>query len=135
MKEHNYNPMHPYLGKLAGIKELGTDIRLFQIELADEAGKEAFADYRPGQFGFVSAFGEGEAPFGITSIPAQDGSLEFAIHRHPHGKTTGGLHNLSVGDPIGVRVRWGITSPWKILRGRTSLFWAVELAARLSARS
>ena len=118
MNENNHHSMRPYLGKLAGAKELGTDIRLFQIELMDEVGKEAFANYKPGQFGFVSAFGEGEAPFGITSIPTQGGLLEFAIHRHPHGKTTNGLHNLSVGDPIGVRGPLGNNFPMENIKGK-----------------
>jgi len=116
----NGNPsaMRPYLGRLAGIKELGTDIRLFQIELQEPAGKAAFANYRPGQFGFVSAFGAGEAPFGITSIPAQGELLEFAIHRHPYGKTTNGLHSLDVGDLLGVRGPLGNWFPMDEIKGK-----------------
>lgn len=103
MSDNGSNPMRPYVGRLAGIKELATEIRLFQIELQEPAGKAAFANYRPGQFAFVSAFGSGEAPFGITSIPGRGDLLEFAVQRHPHGKTTNGLHRLDVGDPVGVR--------------------------------
>ncbi len=114
----NGNPMRPYLGKLVGMRDLATEIRLFQIQLQEPAGKEAFADYRPGQFAFVSAFGSGEAPFGITSIPAQGELLEFAIQRHPYGKTTNGLHSLNVGDPVGVRGPLGNWFPMDGIKGK-----------------
>ena len=112
------NPMRPFTGRLAGVRELATDIKLFQIEIQDPAGKSAFAHYEPGQFAFVTAFGSGEAPFGITSIPAQGEFLEFAIHRHPHGKTTNGLHNLNLGDPVGVRGPLGNCFPMDDLKGK-----------------
>jgi sulfhydrogenase subunit gamma (sulfur reductase) len=118
MKANGKNPMRPYVGRLAGMRELATDIKLFQIELKEPAGKAAFADYKPGQFAFVSVFGSGEAPFGITSIPAQGELLEFAIHRHPHGKTTNGLHSLKVGDPVGVRGPLGNCFPMEDIRGK-----------------
>ncbi len=118
MSGNGHNPMRPYLGRLAGIREMATDIRLFQIELTEPAGKQAFTDYRPGQFAFVSAFGAGEAPFGITSIPAQGELLEFAIHRHPHGRTTSGLHSLNVGDPVGVRGPLGNWFPMDEIKGK-----------------
>ncbi len=118
MEELLINPMRPYVGRLAGVRTLATDIKLFQIELKDAAGKAAFAHYEPGQFAFVTAFGAGEAPFGITSIPAQGEFLEFAIHRHPHGKTTNGLHSLNIGDPIGVRGPLGNCFPMDDLKGK-----------------
>jgi sulfhydrogenase subunit gamma (sulfur reductase) len=118
MSADGKNPMRPHIARLAGMRELATDIRLFQIELKEPAGKAAFADYRPGQFAFVSAFGDGEAPFGITSIPAQGEMLEFAIHRHPHGKTTNGLHSLKVGDPVGVRGPLGNCFPMEEIAGK-----------------
>jgi sulfhydrogenase subunit gamma (sulfur reductase) len=114
----NGNPMRPYLGKLVGMRDLATEIKLFQIQLLGPAGKEAFADYKPGQFAFVSAFGSGEAPFGITSIPAHGELLEFAIQRHPHGKTTNGLHSLDVGDPVGVRGPLGNWFPMDDIKGK-----------------
>ena len=118
MAELQINPMRPYTGRLAGVRDLATDIKLFQIEIQDPAGKRAFAHYEPGQFAFVTAFGSGEAPFGITSIPAQGEFLEFAIHRHPHGKTTNGLHSLNVGDPLGVRGPLGNCFPMDDLKGK-----------------
>jgi sulfhydrogenase subunit gamma (sulfur reductase) len=94
------NPLKPYLGKLVGIKDIATNHKLFQIELTEPEGQTAFADYRPGQFAFVSAFGAGEAPFGITSTPARGGNVvEFAVNALGH--VTNSMHTLEVGDPVG----------------------------------
>ena len=118
MSNDGTNPMRPFLGVLAGIKELAADIRLFQIELQEATGRAAFADYMPGQFAFVSSFGAGEAPFGITSIPGRGELLEFAIHRHPHGKTTNSLHSLKLRDPVGVRGPLGNWFPIDEIKGK-----------------
>jgi sulfhydrogenase subunit gamma (sulfur reductase) len=60
------NPMLPYLGEISEVKDLATEIKLFRVRMLNGGG-EAFAEYRPGQFAFVSAFGYGEAPFGIAN--------------------------------------------------------------------
>ncbi|MGD2142983.1 MAG: FAD/NAD(P)-binding protein [Anaerolineae bacterium] len=101
MTANTANPMRPYRGRLFDVEDLATDIKLFQIELTDPEGREAFADYRPGQFAFVSAFGAGEAPFGITSTPGRGSTLEFAVNALGHVTDT--LHDLEEGDPVGVR--------------------------------
>jgi NAD(P)H-flavin reductase len=110
------NPMRPYLGKLVGTKMLGTDIKLFQIELTEAAGKEQFARYRPGQFAFVSALGVGEAPFGIASIPQRGDLLEFGIAKL--GSVTGALHSLEIGEMVGVRGPLGNWFPMDEIRGK-----------------
>src|SRR4030067_2971147 len=77
----NSNPMLPYLGRLVEVKDIATEIKLFRIEMLN-GGAEAFHSYKPGQFAFVSAFGVGEAPFGIANIPKNGGDvLEFALNR------------------------------------------------------
>jgi sulfhydrogenase subunit gamma (sulfur reductase) len=95
------DPMVPHLGRLVGKKNLGTDIKLFQIEMVEPVGKACFADYRPGQFAFVSALGIGEAPFGLTSTPSNGGTLEFGVAKV--GSVTEALHSLKVGEIVGVR--------------------------------
>jgi sulfhydrogenase subunit gamma (sulfur reductase) len=95
------SPMRPFLGRLIGSEDLATDIKLFRIELLEPEGQAAFADYRPGQFAFVSALGVGEAPFGITSIPSRGEVLEFGVHKL--GGVTTALHETEVGEVLGVR--------------------------------
>ncbi len=62
----NENSMLPYLGKLVEVRDLAAEIKLFRVEMLNGGGK-AFQSFQPGQFAFVSAFGLGEAPFGIAN--------------------------------------------------------------------
>jgi sulfhydrogenase subunit gamma (sulfur reductase) len=110
------SPMRPDLGRLVGVKDLATDIKLFQIELTEPAGKAHFVDYRPGQFAFVSALGVGEAPFGITSIPSRGQVLEFGINKL--GGVTTALHELDVGEMVGVRGPLGNWFPLEEIKGK-----------------
>jgi NAD(P)H-flavin reductase len=110
------NPMLPYLGKLIEVKDIATEIKLFRVEMQNGGG-EAFSNYLPGQFAFVSAFGVGEAPFGIANIP-QNGShvLDFAINRL--GSVTTELHELGAGDMVGVRGPMGNGFPMDKFKGK-----------------
>ncbi len=108
--------MRPFLGQLVGKDQLATGIKLFRIELTEPAGKAAFADYRPGQFAFVSALGVGEAPFGITSIPLRGDALEFGINNLGH--VTDALHNLEIGEILGVRGPLGNCFPMDGMKGK-----------------
>lgn len=110
------NPMLPYLGKLIEVKDIATEIKLFRVEMLN-GGSEAFHDYKPGQFAFVSAFGVGEAPFGIANIPKNgSGTLDFAINRL--GSVTTDLHELGVGDMVGVRGPMGNGFPMEKFIGK-----------------
>jgi NAD(P)H-flavin reductase len=110
------NPMLPYLGKLVEVKDIATEIKLFRVEMLNGGGK-AFHDYKPGQFAFVSAFGVGEAPFGIANIPNNgDATLDFAINRL--GSVTTDLHELGVGDTVGVRGPMGNGFPMEKFKGK-----------------
>ena len=110
------NPLLPYLGKLIEVRDIATEIKMFRVEMLN-GGSEAFHDYKPGQFAFVSAFGVGEAPFGIANIP-QNGSatLDFAINRL--GSVTTDLHELGVGDMVGVRGPMGNGFPMDKFKGK-----------------
>jgi anaerobic sulfite reductase subunit B len=110
------NPLVPYLGKLIEVKDIATEIKMFRVEMLN-GGSEAFHNYKPGQFAFVSAFGVGEAPFGIANIP-QNGSatLDFAINRL--GSVTTDLHELGVGDMVGVRGPLGNGFPMEKFKGK-----------------
>jgi sulfhydrogenase subunit gamma (sulfur reductase) len=110
------NPMLPYLGKLVEVKDIATEIKLFRVEMLNGGGK-AFHDYKPGQFAFVSAFGVGEAPFGIANIPNNgDATLDFAVNRL--GSVTTDLHELGVGDMVGVRGPMGNGFPMDKFKGK-----------------
>lgn len=112
----NSNPMLPYLGKLVEVKDIATEIKLFRVEMLNGGG-EAFRTYTPGQFAFVSAFGVGEAPFGIANTPHDGGNvLDFAINRL--GSVTTELHELGVGDMVGIRGPMGNGFPMEKFKGK-----------------
>ncbi len=122
MSNNGANPMKPYLGKLAEVKDLATGIKLFRVELTEPEGQAAFADYRPGQFAFLSAFGAGEAAIGIAGTPARGPVLDFAVQALGHVTDT--LHGLEAGDPVGVRGPMGNWFPMEDLRGRNVVILA-----------
>ena len=111
----NQNPMKPYLGKLVAVKDLATEIKLFRIEMMN-GGNEAFCSYQPGQFAFVSAFGFGEAPFGIANTCQRGPYVDFAVNRL--GSVTTGLHELGEGDIVGVRGPLGNWFPMDAFKGK-----------------
>ncbi len=109
------NPMRPELATLAGVKDLADDIKLFQVQL--NGGATSAWDYEPGQFAFLSAFGVGEAPFGLASTRGRGGALlEFAVNRV--GTVTSALHNLEPGATLGVRGPLGNSFPLEKMKGK-----------------
>ena len=95
MENSSHNPMLPYEGRLVEVQDMAPEIKLFRVELRN-GGVDAFQDYQPGQFVFVSAFGVGEAPFGIAGTPQRGKPIEFAVQRH--GAVTTEMHELGEGD-------------------------------------
>jgi sulfhydrogenase subunit gamma (sulfur reductase) len=110
-----HNSMKPHLGILTGVKDLASGIKLFQVELNDDAVRERF-DYAPGQFAFLSAFGVGEAPFGLASVPRRSQALEFAIMEV--GTVTSALHRMETGEIVGVRGPLGNCFPMDEFKGK-----------------
>ena len=98
------SPFIPYLATLKTATNLTPDIKLLSVELEDPNIRSSF-DYKPGQFALLSAFGEGEAPFGIVSLSLQRDGLEFAVRRI--GTVTRALQELEPGDTLGVRGPFG----------------------------
>lgn len=111
----NENPMRPYLGQLIQVRDLASEIKFFRVELKN-GGSEAFQTSRPGQFAFISAFGLGEAPFGIANIPERGPAVDFAVARL--GSVTTGLHELGEGDVVGLRGPLGNWFPMDKFKGK-----------------
>lgn len=109
------NPFVPHLATIKDTIDLTPDIKLYNLELVDPAVRESF-DYHPGQFAFLSAFGIGEAPFGISSVAYRKSGVEFAVRRI--GTVTNALHELEVGAEVGVRGPFGNYFPLEDYRGK-----------------
>jgi NAD(P)H-flavin reductase len=108
------NALKPFLSQLIEVQDVGPEIKFFRLEMMD-GGKEAFKSFQPGQFAFVSAFGVGEAPFGIANIPTRENTIDFVIQRH--GAVTTELHEMDSGDIIGVRGPLGNWFPMENFTG------------------
>jgi sulfhydrogenase subunit gamma (sulfur reductase) len=109
------SPFIPYIATLKTATQLTPDIKLLSVELEDPDIRTNF-DYKPGQFALLSAFGEGEAPFGIVSLPLQNDGLEFAVRRI--GTVTRALQELEPGDTLGVRGPFGNYFPLEDYEGK-----------------
>ena len=109
------NPFVPYIATLKASTQLTPDIKLLSVELEDPDSRANF-DYKPGQFALLSAFGEGEAPFGIVSLPQQENGLEFAVRRI--GTVTRALQELEPGNTLGVRGPFGNYFPLEDYEGK-----------------
>ena len=118
MEKTKHNAMNPYLGRLLEIRDMAPEIKFFRVEMLNGGG-EAFRDYRPGQFAFVSAFGVGEAPFGIAGTPQDGDTIEFAVQRH--GAVTTEMHEMGEGDIVGVRGPLGNCFPMHEFEGQDLL--------------
>jgi len=118
MSNNGHNAMMPHLAKLVTVTDMAPEIKLLRLELLN-GGSEEFRDYQPGQFAFVSAFGVGEAPFGIASTPRRGSTLEFAVQRL--GRVTTELHEMGDGDIVGVRGPLGNYFPMDDFKGHDIL--------------
>lgn len=109
------NPLLPHLATLKDVIDQTPDVKLFKLELNDPAIRDSF-EYKPGQFIFVSAFGVGESPFGLSSVSYRKGDLEIAVRRV--GTVTSSLHELEPGATVGVRGPFGNYFPLGDYKGK-----------------
>jgi NAD(P)H-flavin reductase len=115
---------NPYLPELATIEEIIQEtptIRTFRVVLNDRDKMDHFS-FQPGQVGQLSVFGTGESTFVINSPPTRKAYLQFSVMRV--GEVTRRLHQLSVGDQIGVRAPLGNNFPVEEMKGHDILFVA-----------
>ncbi len=90
--------------------------KLFEITL--DNGRDL--GHKPGQFVEISILGIGEAPISITSSPTKKGSFEICVRAI--GNVTNALHNMKIGDKIGIRGPFGNGFDTDFLRGKDLLF-------------
>ncbi len=109
-------PDNIYVPAMARISEIKTEtggirpIRTFRTEFVNGGG----FDHQPGQCAMLSVFGKGEAMFSISSAPHIEEYKQFSIVKS--GRVSKALHDLQVGDIIGIRGPYGNTFPvddWK----------------------
>jgi NAD(P)H-flavin reductase len=104
------NDFAPIPAILEGVIVETPTIRTFVLRPAEPVR------FRAGQFVQLYVPGLGEAPFTPSSSPSQPELLEVTVLRA--GRVTAALHDLLVGDEIGVRGPFGRGYPLERLEGR-----------------
>jgi len=118
----NANPYLPLKAEIAEIVQETTDSDLDVKTYALRLGDGAVMDFMPGQFVEFSIPGVGEAPFGFSSNPLHNETIEISIKRT--GMVTDAIHALQEGDSVYIRGPFGNTFPVKELEGSDILFIA-----------
>ena len=108
---------NPYLPYPVRIDEIITEtedknLKTFQFVFLNPEDEEKFS-YRAGQFAELSVTGTGEIPIGIASSPTEKGFVKFTINKV--GLVSSHLHNMKVGDVMGIRGPLGNWYPWEQL--------------------
>jgi NAD(P)H-flavin reductase len=115
----------PYLMRIAKITEESPAVKTFRLEFVDKAAAQAF-DFKTGQFGLYSAFGEGESTFCIASSPTRKGYIECTFREV--GRVTAALADKEVGDIVGFRGPYGNVFPLEAWKGKNLVFIAGGIA-------
>lgn len=101
---HNVGVCNPHNAKIIKITKLTDNTKLFELKIQDEHLNDYF-DFSPGQFVLITVFGVGEVPIGLTSPPTKRGSFELGIRKV--GNVTSKIHEMKVGDIVGIRGPFG----------------------------
>jgi sulfhydrogenase subunit gamma (sulfur reductase) len=114
------NPYLPYPVRIDDIIVESEDrsLKTFKFVFINPQDEEKFA-YQAGQFAELSIAGKGEIPIGIASSPVEKGFIKFTVNKA--GVVTSHLHNMQVGDVMGVRGPMGNWYPWEQLEGKNVL--------------
>jgi len=111
---------NPYLPYPVRISEIITEtedknLKTFKYVFINPEDEEKF-DYKAGQFAELSIAGKGEIPIGIASSPVEKGFLKFTVNKV--GLVSTHLHNMKVGDVMGIRGPLGTWYPWDTMEGK-----------------
>ena len=114
------NPYLPYPVRIDDIIVESEDrnLKTFKFVFLSPEHEKTFA-YRAGQFAELSIAGKGEIPIGIASSPVEKGFIKFTVNKA--GVVTSHLHNMKIGDVMGVRGPLGNSYPWEMLEGKNIL--------------
>jgi len=90
-------------------------INTFTLAFLSKEDEDNFK-YMPGQFAELSAYGHGEAPFGIATSPTEPGIIKFSVAKV--GCVSNALHLMEEGTMVGVRGPMGNYYPVEEFKGK-----------------
>ncbi|MGE5630114.1 MAG: 4Fe-4S dicluster domain-containing protein [Caulobacteraceae bacterium] len=121
---HSHNPEqrceNVYRPQIAVIKDIiqeTRDIKRFIVQYEDKSLHESYKF--TGQFFEITIFGVGEIAISIPFGPSQKDYFDFCVKKA--GRVTTAMHELKVGDKIGLRGPFGKGFPYEELKGRDVL--------------
>ena len=112
------SPYLPRVGKVVAAEKFTETEKWLRIVLEDG---QPFV-YNPGQFVQCSIMGIGEAPISICSSPTEGNRFELCVRAV--GRVTNAMHQLDVGDTLGVRGPFGNGFDPSTGKGQDMLFVA-----------
>lgn len=119
------NTYLPYLMTVEKITKEAPGVKTFRLKFQDEEEASAF-EFKAGQFGEYSAFGDGESTFCIASSPTRKGYIECTFRET--GRVTSGLSSLEEGSTMGFRGPYGNVFPLDEWKGKNLVFIAGGIA-------
>lgn len=108
-------PFIPTVCRISDITTETHDVKTFSVQTLD--GKKPF-DAQPGQLGMLSVISAGECMFCVSG--QTEDAIQFTVKRV--GMVTELLHDLHVGDEVGVRGPYGNWFPYESTKGMDMLF-------------
>jgi sulfhydrogenase subunit gamma (sulfur reductase) len=109
----------PRIVRVDEVRQETPDIRSLRLVFEDGEERGPFT-FKPGQFCLLSVFGSGESAFCIASPPAWHDAIEVSVKQV--GKVTSAVHDLEVGDRVGLRGPYGNWFPYEAMAGRNVVF-------------
>jgi len=119
------NTYLPYLMTIEKVIKEAPGVKTYRLKFQDESEAAVF-DFKAGQFGEYSAFGEGESTFCIASSPTRRGYIECTFR--DTGRVTSGLASLEEGSTMGFRGPYGNVFPLDEWKGKNLVFIAGGIA-------
>ena len=114
-----HNVYLPKLARIVEIKEEVSGVRPIKTFRTNFLDGDGFL-YRCGQCAMLSVFGRGEVMISISSSPLVKDYLQFSVLKM--GRVTSALHDMEVGDVLGIRGPYGNSFPLDEWKGKNIIF-------------
>jgi len=117
MHNHGESCGNIYLPQIAIIKDIVEEtrnIKTFTMQYEDKSLHDKTK--LNGQFYEITVFGVGEIAISIPYSPSLKDSFQFSIKRT--GKVTNAIHNMKIGDKVGLRGPFGKGFPYEKFKNR-----------------
>ena len=115
----DHNTYIPKLAKIIEIKEEVGGVRPIKTFRTQFLSTNNFS-FHSRQCAMLSVFGRGESMISISSSPLLKDYLQFSILKM--GRVTSSLHEMQVGDIIGIRGPYGNSFPVEDWKGKNIIF-------------